>query len=214
MAVRATKTQEGISIPPIDIMRTELRIVGDSPLLVHAWDEKVKKDMLDKMIGKAKVKARDMKDPVREFINSLYWLEGKPEGFTEQDFEEALESGKAIWGFKSVAFKSAAVSGAYRAKVTKDKVSMYGAFHIDGEYVEIKGVPEMREDMVKVANGAPDMRYRGVFNSWETILPISYNAGVLTLEQVANLFNLGGFSCGVGEWRVEKGGSFGMFHVA
>lgn len=45
--------------------------------------------------------------------------------------------------------------------------------------------------------------------------------GVVTAEKVVEkadsleqLINLGGFGCGIGCWRVEKGGQFGMFHVA
>jgi hypothetical protein len=33
------------------------------------------------------------------------------------------------------------------------------------------------------------------------------------MEQIVNLFNIGGFACGVGEWRPGKDGSNGMFHV-
>jgi len=209
-----SKTTKEIVIPAIDIRRVTFKIVSDTPLIMHAWDEKTRREMLDKMMGKAKSKVRDMKDPVREFIYSMYWLEGAPDEATEEAFVAAIESGKARFGFPSVAFKASAVSAGYRAKVTKDKVSMQGAFHIDGEFVEIIGVPHMREDMVRVANGAPDIRYRGEFPQWSAEITVKYNAGVVTEEQVANLFNLGGFACGLGEWRVEKGGSFGMYHVA
>jgi hypothetical protein len=36
----------------------------------------------------------------------------------------------------------------------------------------------MREDMVRVSNGAPDIRYRGEFPQWEAELAIEYNAGL------------------------------------
>jgi hypothetical protein len=222
----ATKmVSKEISIPAIDIRQVTFKVVGDTPLIMHAWDEKIKQQMLDKMMGKAKTKMRDLKDPVREFIQSMYWLDGKPEEATEKGFMKSIESGKAKFGFPSVAFKAAAVSGGYRGDVTKNKVSMNGAFHILGEFVEIKGnvksqdmhilpiAPKMREDMVRVANGAPDIRYRGMFEDWIAILDVEYNAGVLSDEQLLNLFNIGGFAVGVGEWRVEKGGIFGRYHV-
>jgi len=203
-----------ISIPAIDIRHVTFKVVGDTPLIMHAWDVKVKQEMLDKMMGKAKSKMRELKDPVRDFIASMYWLSGAPvDNPTEEGFAKAIESGGASFGFPSVAFKASAVSAGYRAKVTKDKVSMQGAFHIDGEFVTIDGVPRMREDMVRVANGAPDIRYRGEFPEWSANITVKYNAGVVSDEQIANLFNLGGFACGVGEWRAEKGGNFGMYHV-
>ena len=207
-----------VEVPAIDIRTIGLRIVGDTPLIVHAWDEKTKREMLEKMMGKAKSKLRDLKDPFREFIYSMYWLDSKkerwlPEEVTEENLTKYINDGNFTFGFKSIAFKASAATGGYRSKVTKNAVDTFGALYIAGEYVTIKGTPYMREDMVRVANGAPDIRYRGCFPEWETELTIKYNAGVFSKEQVVNLFNLGGFTCGVGEWRPEKKGQFGMYHV-
>lgn len=210
----AKKTNEAIVIPAIQIETATIKIKGTSPLIMHKWSEKAKREMLDKQMKKAKTKGHEAKDPVVDFIDSLYWLEGEPTDKTEQGFEEAIESGKARFGFPSVAFKASAVSGGYRAKVTKDKVGMNAVFHILGDFVEINGIPQMREDMVRIGMGTADIRYRGEFPEWSALLPIQYNAGAVTLEELANLFNLGGFSVGVGEWRPEKGGSYGMYTVA
>lgn len=209
----AAKKDENIEvmIPAIDIRTAIIKVVGDTPLIMHKWSEKAKKEMLDKQMKKATAK-KEAKDPVRDFIESIYWLEGAPKDMTSEAFCEALNGG-ARFGFPSVAFKAAAVAAGYRAGITPNKVSMNAAFHIDGEFVEIHGQPEMREDMVRVGMGTADIRYRGEFKEWYAIFPVRYNAGAISLEQLANLFNMGGFACGVGEWRVEKGGSYGMFHV-
>lgn len=75
--------------------------------------------------------------------------------------------------------------------------------------------PEMREDMVKVGMGTADIRYRGEFKNWYADLTISYNAnGQYSLENIVNIINAGGYVCGVGEWRPERDGQNGMFHVA
>lgn len=210
----ATKKTENVAvvIPAIDIQTATIKVVGDSPLIVHKWSEKAKKEILDKQMKKAKTKAHDAKDPVRDFIDSLYWLEGEPEEKTEAGFNAAIRNG-ARFGFPTVAFKASAVAAAYRAGVTKNMVSMNGAFHIDGEFVEIHGVPEMREDMVRVGMGVADIRYRGEFKEWYAVFVVKYNASVLSLEQLVNAFNMGGFACGLGEWRIEKGGSNGAYHV-
>lgn len=209
---KAAVKEQVISIPAIDIQYATITIVGDSSLIVHAWDEKIKQEMLDKQMKKAKAKGHDAKDPVRLFINSLYWLNGKPTEENEKGFEEAIQNG-ARFGFPATAVKAAAVSAGYRAGVTKDKVSMNAAFHIDGEFIEIKGTPHIREDMVRVGMGTADIRYRGEFDTWSATFQIKYNAGAISLEQIVNLVNLGGFACGIGEWRPEKGGTHGMFHV-
>lgn len=207
----ATKKETTVFIPAINIQHATIKLVGDSPLIVHKWSEKAKKEILDNQMKKAKTKRHDAKDPVRDFIDSLYWLDGEPLEKTEDGFAYAIQHG-ARFGFPSTAFKASAVSAGYRSGVTKDKVSMNAAFHIDSEFVEIHGIPEIREDPVKIGMGA-DMRYRGEFKEWYAVVDVKYNASAISLEQLVNLFNLGGFACGIGEWRVEKGGAFGMFHV-
>jgi hypothetical protein len=201
-----------ISIPVINEQHLSVRIVGETPLVVHNWSVKAKQQMLDVMMQKAKTKKHDAKNPVEDFIESLYWLEGKPEEYTEEAFAAAIKNG-ARFCFPSTAFKAAAVSAGYRAGLTKDKVSTNGSFHISGDMVEIYGTPVMREDMVRVANGAPDIRYRGMFPEWEAEISLSYNANVISAEQLVNLINYGGYACGIGERRPEKGGDWGRYHV-
>lgn len=206
------KKEETVTIAAMDLRTAVIKLVGDTPLIMHKWSEKAKREMLEKQLKKAKSKAREAKDPVRDFIESLYWLEGEPEEKTEAGFVRALQNG-ARFGFPATAFKAAAVAAGYRTGVTKDKVSVNAAFHIDGDMVEIHGTPQIREDMVRVGMGTADIRYRGEFPTWYAVVTVRYNNGAISLEQLVNLFNLGGFSCGIGEWRPEKGGSCGMYHV-
>jgi hypothetical protein len=89
------------------------------------------------------------------------------------------------------------------------------AFHVDGEFAVIEGgEPVMREDMVRIGMGTADIRYRGEFKRWWTTIDVKHNANVMSAEQVVNLFNTAGFAVGVGEWRPERDGQFGRFHVA
>ena len=75
--------------------------------------------------------------------------------------------------------------------------------------------PIVREDMVKIGMGTADLRYRGEFRNWYADLTITYNAsGKFSLENIINIINAGGSVCGVGEWRVERGGQWGRYHVA
>ena len=206
------KETEVITIPAIDIRNATITLKGDSPLIVHKWSEKAKKMMLDKQMKVATSKGHDAKDPFADFVDTIYFLSGKPESPTPEAFEEALSNG-ARFGFPSVGVKASAVSAGFRAGVTKNLVSMNGAFHIDEEYVEIDGVPQICEDMVRVGMGTADIRYRAEFPEWSTTFTVKYNAGVISLAQLCNLFNLGGFAVGIGEWRPEKGGTYGRYHV-
>ena len=216
MATKKAAT-EVIEIRPIEIKKVTIRIVGDTPLIMHAWSEKAKRMMLEAQMGIAKGKKKEAKNPVDDFIRSMYWLTPMPEDGTMESFEEAIANG-ARFGFPVTAFKQAAISAAYRMGWAKDKMSMRGAFFIDSDengMIEIHSdTPEMREDMVKVGMGTADIRYRGEFKNWYADLTISYNAnGQYSLENIVNIINAGGYVCGVGEWRPERDGQNGMFHV-
>jgi hypothetical protein len=213
----ATKKTEVIEIRPIEIKKVTVRVVGDTPLIMHAWSEKAKRMMLEAQMGIAKGKKKEVKNPADDFIRSMYWLTPMPEDGTMESFEEAIANG-ARFGFPVTAFKQAAISAAYRMGWAKDKMSMRGAFYIDSDengMIEIHSdTPEMREDMVKVGMGTADIRYRGEFKNWYADLVISYNTnGQYSLENIVNIINAGGYVCGVGEWRPERDGQNGMFHV-
>jgi hypothetical protein len=185
--------------------------------MVHNWTEKEKKKMLDTAMGLNKGQKKEPKDPVYEYINSFYWIEGKPKEDTMEAFEAAIMNG-AKFGVKAISIKSAAVSAAYRKGWSKDKVSLRSEFWIlSGEdgLLEIKGdAPIMREDPVTVGISGSDLRYRGEFRNWYIDFIMKYDKnGTYTIDKLINMINLGGFACGIGEWRVEKGGDFGMYHV-
>jgi len=183
-----------VVIPAIEIAEMGLALVGDSPLICHAWSDKAKKQMLDKQMKKAK-QGKEAKNPEADYKASLY---PRPEGG---------------YGFPSVAFKAAAV-GACRFVDGLRMTEVRGAFHVLGELIPIEGEPTMREDMVRVGMGTADIRYRGEFRDWKAYLSIRFNQRAISPEQIVNLFNVAGFGVGVGEWRPEKDGSYGMFHVA
>ena len=189
----ATRTQK-IELPRMDIRHMSIRLVGDSPLVCHKWSDKAKKMMLDKQMKKATPK-KEAKDPEQDYKDSLY---------------EHPDGG---YGFPAIGFKKAAVDACSHVDgVTK--VLARGAFHVVGEMVKIEGEPRPREDMVRIAMGTADIRYRGEFPDWSCDLEVRYNASVMSAEQVVNLFNTAGFAIGVGEGRPQKNMSWGMFHVA
>ena len=205
------KNDVAIELPALKIGLMEVTVIGDSPLIVHAWSQKAKREMLDKQMKKAKG-AKEAKDPTADFEASMYRL---------------ADGG---YGFPSVAFKNAAVTAATSiAGITK--IAARQAFHILGEGADVSGAfngaksrvnliriegdpPAMREDMVKIAMGTADLRYRPEFTTWRARLLVRYNSGVLSEAQILNLLNTAGFAVGVGEWRPEKDGMNGMFHVA
>jgi len=133
MAVKST----AIELPALDIQTVKVRLIGDSPLIVHAWSAKAKKAMLDKQQKKATT-GRAAKDPWQDFCESLYWLDGMPEKSTEADVETAR------FGFPSVGFKNAAVT-ACTSIGSITKVAPRPFFHGQGPFVPTQGGVPMAE---------------------------------------------------------------------
>jgi len=191
-----------VVLDEIGVERLRVPIVGTSPLLIHRFSEKQKKQMLDAMQGRKTPKVA--KDPEAEYDAAFYKLKGDEGGF----------------GFPSIGFKSATVSAArfYGSSVTMTSLRQFlffgGEVGEDGQQlVKIEGTPEMREDVVRVGKGGTDLRYRPQFTEWSATLEVTYVKSALTRESVLSLIDAGGLGVGVGEWRPEKKGDFGTYRI-
>lgn len=227
----AAKKTEIVEIKKPQIAHVKIRIVGDTPLIVHAWSEKAKREMLDAQQGKNKTKKKPERIPFDDFARALYWITPMPtetitdkctnekrEVVTEDLFEQALNEG-AKFGFPANSFKMAANSAAYRLGWVKNQMELRGAYFLNaedgGELAEIKGcVPALREDVVKIGMGTADLRYRPIFENWYCDMILEYNkSGSMPLSDIISCIEAGGYSVGVGEWRPERDGAFGKYHV-
>ncbi len=208
------KKEVNIVIKKLEIESVPLKIVGDSPLIVHAWSEKAKKQML---ATQQKIKTqKEIRNPFDEFINSMYWLTEKPES-TEKAFADAIKNG-AKWGFPTTAIKQSTISSAYRKGYVKNQTGLRGCIFLKsayGDLAEIKGsIPRMREDMVTIGMGTADLRYRAEYPEWYMELVLEYDKNdAFRLEDIINFIDYGGYCNGIGEWRPEKDGMFGQYHV-
>ena len=179
-------------------------ILGTSPLIIHRFSEKAKRQMLDNMQGKKN--AKQPKNPKEEYLDAFY-------RFNDSDRENGP------FGFPVIGFKAATVGGArFYGQVTmtglKQCIFFHGEVGVDRQMLaRIEGEPDMREDVVRVNRGGTDLRYRPIFTEWESTLYVEYVTSMLTRDSVTSLINAGGRGVGIGEWRVEKGGDFGTFRV-
>lgn len=220
---------ETISIEGMVIKEFDLHLSGTSPMIVHAWSEKAKSMMLDKQTGASGTKQKKApKDPLQDAIDSMYFIRGNPmdfrdklgKKFNDERVLTAAECEGFTVGFPIVGFKAAAASAfSFVDSITKKTIR--GALHLtngipthQGDIVPIQFESlHMREDMVRIAMGTADIRFRAEMRNWSTVLRVKYNARMLNEGTIMNLFTVAGFSIGVGEWRPEKDGSFGMFEV-
>lgn len=212
-----SKQQDIVQIDRIGAETIIVPIVGTSPLIMHRFSEKAKREMLDRTQGKKN--PRQAKDPRAEFEAAGYVM-GE---------EDKNGSRVKTYGFPAIAFKAATVSAArFYRDVTMTALRQFlffsgivsGADRVslipittDQEIPESEEWPRMREDVVRVGMGAADLRYRPEFWPWQAKLTITYVKSALTQGSVLSLIDAGGLGVGVGEWRPERGGDFGQYKV-
>jgi hypothetical protein len=194
-------TDAQVAISRIDAETLQVPILGTSPLIMHNWSEKAKRQMLDNMQGRKNPK--EPKDPEGEYQSAFYVTKD------------------GTYGFPVLAFKAATVEASRFYGKTVTKVGLRQTLFFTGEYsatakqslVEITGDPHMREDVVRVGMSGTDLRYRPEFPEWSTVLTVTYVKSPLTRESVLSLIDAGGMGTGVGEWRPEKDGDFGTYRI-
>jgi|SRR5262245_20647134 len=199
---------------PSKLMHFHLWLVGETPLIVHAWSQKAKLAMLSDQV-KATKSGREKRDPVADYEASLY------------------EMGDGNYGFPAMGIKNAIVSAAHKDRgvprsqveralwVDADMVrvmpAMAGAI-CDMPLVRIYGsAPEMREDMVRIGAGLnkkANLAYRAQFTDWAIRISGRLNASILSTDALGFLITESGMSAGIGEWRNERKGFFGAYRIA
>lgn len=199
-AAAAPPEPAAIAIQRIGRRRILVPIVGTTPLIVHRWSDKAKRQMLDAQQGRKAVKT--VRDPEADYRDSLYLLPGGRYGFPALGFKAATIGGCRFFD-KSVTMASTRQFMFFTGEMAADQ---------SGLLVEIEGTPSMREDMVRIGTGT-DLRYRGEFLEWKAVLDITYVPTALSQESVLALIEAGGMGVGVGEWRPEKSGMFGTYQL-
>ena len=193
-AKKKAETVSQVVVPPIDVRRMDVVLIGDSPLVTHPWSEKQRKQ-IEGNVGGGPKPGRAPKVAEEEYQDAFYRTDdGKPAMVT-------------------LAFKNAMVTAAKDAELKM--TDMRRRLHVLGDLAEIvSDDPWMRTDMVRVGMGGADIRYRPQFDNWSIKLTIQYMAPWINEAVIVNLLNLAGFGVGIGEHRPEKNGQWGRFHVA
>lgn len=189
-----------IVIDRIDAETIRVPIIGTAPLIMHRFDEKAKRKMLDEMQGRKS--PREPKNPEAEYNAAFYRLDDETPCFPVLAFKDATVGGARFYG-KSVTMTA-----------LRQFVFFRGEMGPDGrQYARIEGEPKMREDVVRLGRSGTDLRYRPEFMPWKTTLIVTYVKAALTRGSVLSLIDAGGMGIGVGEWRPEKQGDFGTYMI-
>jgi hypothetical protein len=204
------EVQQKIAIKQLRKEAFRLMLFGESPLIVNAWSQKAKLEMLKTHLGIPKV--REPKDPYKVFLDSIYRFEDGNYGFPVVAVKEAMATA-------TTDLEGIAKAQIYRnVSVTGRRGFQMAAFADISSPMELAELfspnpPVIREDMVKLAgiSRTPDLRYRAEFFPWALRLNMSYLPDFIDKENLYNLIYQAGFRVGLGEWRQEKGGATGAF---
>jgi hypothetical protein len=198
VTAQATVEAASLSIGALETGRLLVPIVGTTPLIMHKWSEKAKRQMLEAQQGVKRPK--ENRDPEEEYLSTIY----------------RFADGSA--GFPVIAFKNATVGAArYFARGVK-MTDLRQFLFVNGKESDdrrdmlapIIGEHHSREDMVRVGQGT-DLRYRAEFSDWRTILDITYVKTTIDQASILSLIHAAGLGVGVGEWRPERKGANGTF---
>lgn len=199
-SVDAPEEAAMIQIDRIPAETIRVPIVGTTPLIVHKFAEKAKRQMLDAMQGRKTPK--QPKDPQAEYESCFYRLSDGTPGIPASAFKQATIGAARFYG-KDVSMTA-----------LKQYLFVHGEVGDDGRgLVRIDGEPQMREDVVKLGRSGADLRYRPEFPKWSALLDVTYVKSALTRGSVLSLIDAGGMGVGVGEWRPEKDGDFGCYRI-
>lgn len=195
--------------------------------------------------GKKAKKPREARNPWHEFVDSCYVVTERDEKMihaalidprTELPVEDDAEKkcldvlyklehaspeerrrvlGQFTFGLPSSSFKNSAIRAASMVGIKMTQIS--GVFFVLGKRVPVNGTPELHRAPVKLNGTTGSIAYRAIIRNWSADIPIEYDQDLVSLSQLANLFNRAGYHVGVGEWRPEKKrgypGTMGKFIV-
>jgi hypothetical protein len=190
-----------IEVPEFEDKVLKVKIFGNS-IITNAWGNKIRQQMLyDQMHPEEKAgkkKKRAPKNPEENFQNARY----------------LDEKGRDC--VPAVAVKNAMVTAGMRYYGYSQPL-LRGTITVLGDTLPLKyRKMTMREDMVRVGpwgNRQPDIRHRPEYHDWSLDLAIRYDEEFIKPKSLVNLLRRAGFSVGLHEWRIEKGGQFGGFRV-
>jgi hypothetical protein len=189
---------KAINLKPIQTEILQVTVVGKTPYMPEPMDEEVL-ERYNKIKSKQTYKKDDI--PEEEKVKAKYY-------FTE----------KGEKGVPARAFYNAMIRASSYLIDKKD-----GGMRNVKEGVLIKGgilpLEYSKEEVLthwgrtSGRNRSPRKIMRNAFHDWTVDIEIEYNKEQLSAEQIINILNWAGFHIGVGAFRKEKTGNFGLFEV-
>lgn len=205
----ATKAKVKIEITPPNFKVVRLRIEGTSPLMMHKFSEKMRRQIEAKQTSTdATTKKREPKDYTAEFHAARYVSTKKWDGIPAAMLRASMIAAcRKVSGLPMTQAKGAFFIRAQGADMT------------DGmPLIKIEGGPPAHDTRpVRLESGVADMRNRPRYDQWACEFDVEFDADMVSAQDVGNLLARAGAQVGIGELRPSApnsfGGDCGLFRV-
>lgn len=200
-------------------------IIGETPLMVHKFSEKLRKQVLGKHMGEASA-GREKKDPFENYMAARYRLSDGSDGVPAGGIKAAIVDGFG----KDVGVFTSKAKGAIRVVADDPATNLVRIVHGSNpdasDYTfddalspeEYERAPRLREDIVRNDSGVIDIRHRPEYWPWAMRLHVRYLPQIASQNQVLQAIARAGFTIGLCEWRPgskeSKSGSLGTWRIA
>lgn len=190
--------EQKINIKQLNVATIKIKVIGDSPYMPEPMDMVVL-DRYDKKRSKQSYDKDDISESDKVKEKYYYTSDGK-KGIPARAFYNAMIRASSYLFDKK--------DGGMRN--IKEGIVILGDI-IPLEYSK----EEVLEHWGRMSGQtkAPRKILRNAFYDWSCELTIRYNESHLSPEQLFNILNWAGFHIGVGAFRKEKTGNFGLFRV-
>ena len=189
---------ENIAIQQMVLGVLKIKIKGRSPYLAEPMDMAVL-DRYDNKKAKKSFKKDDLSEEEKAKEKYYYTEDGK-KGIPARAFYNAM--------IRASSYLIEKRDGGMR-KVREGVIVKGDILPLDYSKEE----PILHWGRTSGLSKAPRKIIRNAFYDWSVVLEIEYNKEQLSAEQIVNILNWAGFHIGVGGFRKEKTGNFGMFEV-
>ena len=188
-----------VEISNLKLKNMNVGVIGTSPLLTNNMSEEDEEQLLRMETKKSRI--RKARDTEKEVKDAIYRTEdGKP-GILASAFRRAM-----IDTAKSKHLFSTDIDGKL----------ISGAVRVLGGIIPIKYSKMVTNRARGIRSGrtkSPIIIFRPEFRDWSCILNIQFDESAISADQIINLLNYAGFHTGVGDWRPQRNGIYGMFRV-
>jgi len=184
----------------IQSIEITLRGMDGSPLVIHCFSEKAKKEIRDKQQKKVK-KAKEERRPAEEFAAAKY---------LDDQGRECLP----LAALKK-SFISAATAFDDLTKVALRQALFVNSIYAPGPLAPIENhdqtpaIGQMREDAVTIGISTRGLTYRPEYPKWQVRVRVEFNPRLVSQEQLLALVDQAGWGIGICEGRPEKSSALG-----